>query len=75
MQIVRSNGVAVFDEGELRDDPQAAQDMMDSLMSKMLGLPYHGEKSKLVQAHDIIFERLCQVGYTENKWPYEHKAS
>ncbi|KAH8675039.1 terpene synthase metal binding domain-containing protein [Ilyonectria robusta] len=60
----------MFDEGELRDDPQAAQDMMDSLMSKMLGLPYHGEKSKLVQAHDIIFERLCQNSSPETTRRY-----
>ncbi|KAH8804927.1 terpene synthase [Xylogone sp. PMI_703] len=51
----------MFDEGELRDNPKAARDMMDCLMSKMLNLPYHGEKPKLVQAHDVIFERLCEM--------------
>ncbi|KAK5988326.1 (+)-eremophilene synthase [Cladobotryum mycophilum] len=55
----------MFDEGELRDNPEAAHEMMDCLMSKMLGLPYHGEKPKLVQAFDMIFDQLCQKSSPE----------
>ncbi|KAK5989399.1 Sesquiterpene cyclase BOT2 [Cladobotryum mycophilum] len=55
----------MFDEGELRGDSEAAHEMMDCLMSKMLSLPYHGQKPKLVQAHDMIFDQLCQKSSPE----------
>lgn len=58
-----NKGFLVFDEGEFGADPERACHEMESLMGNLDAYPNRssGDKSKMVQAHDVIFEQLCKV--------------
>ncbi|KAK1959930.1 terpene synthase metal binding domain-containing protein [Colletotrichum sublineola] len=55
----------MFDSGYLRSDLETSRQVLDSLMSNMLGKRcYTGTKLPVVQAHNDIFRRLSEVGVT-----------
>ncbi|KAK2002105.1 terpene synthase metal binding domain-containing protein [Colletotrichum falcatum] len=55
----------MFDSGHLRSDLETSRQVLDSLMSNMLGRRcYIGKKLPVVQAHDDVFRRLSEVGLT-----------
>ncbi|KAK2028364.1 terpene synthase metal binding domain-containing protein [Colletotrichum zoysiae] len=53
----------MFDNGHLTSDVETSRQVLDSLMSDMLGRCYMGTKLPLVQAHDDIFKRLSEVEF------------
>jgi len=50
----------VFDNGDLKDKPTAAQEVMNSLMSTMLGEDSR-PKLKIVEFHDRVFQAIAEV--------------
>jgi hypothetical protein len=58
----------VFDEGELRDNPEAAAEMMASLMQPMEGVLTNGDvvvlpenRLPILKVHDSVWERMQEV--------------
>lgn len=57
----------VFDNGELRDQPERAKLVMGSLMAIMLGqvdedaAPEGLRKLPIIQAHDSVYRRMAVV--------------
>lgn len=52
----------MFDNGHLRDQPEEAQLIMESLMMPMLGAQYTEEgRLRIVQVHDTVVERMRMV--------------
>jgi hypothetical protein len=51
----------VFDEGDLKNKPEDARRVMDSLMSIMCGEEATEPKLKIVEVHDGVFVRIAAV--------------
>ncbi|KAK5999191.1 (+)-eremophilene synthase [Cladobotryum mycophilum] len=48
----------MFDNGELRDQPEEAKRVMDSLLIPMLGGELDRDRRRIVQVHDTVVERM-----------------
>lgn len=55
----------MFDNGELRDQPEESQKVMDRLMAPMLDTEFNGElredRLRIVQVHDSVVRRMSKV--------------
>ena len=59
----------VFDNGELRDQPEESQKVMDRLMAPMLDQEFDGEiredRLRIVQVHDSVVKRIRKVSWSK----------
>lgn len=53
--------MAVFDNGHLKDRPDQARQVMDSLMAAMDEKGHVQPKLKIVEAHDTVVKRIGEV--------------
>lgn len=58
----------VFDEGELRDDPDTARRIILNLLSVMIPDADRTSEESVVTAHDSIYRRLSLVSKTLRPW-------
>ncbi|KFA47801.1 hypothetical protein S40293_09042 [Stachybotrys chartarum IBT 40293] len=66
----------MFDNGELRDNPQASQQMMNRLMAPMLCTSYSTEgREAILRVHDLVFEQLSQPKRCSAPWCYPNAHS
>ena len=53
--------VAVFDDGVLRDDPEASQRIILNLLAEMVPQVERLGEAPVVTAHDSIYRRIAAV--------------